>query len=106
MPTPRALPLLVQGRTLGPAARRICPGRTVTVYGAKKTYPCGWESRIRALGTLYGGTRVSNCWCSCDAPCSPRLATCLPAALLPAVVRLPCLPACLRGRTCRSNATQ
>ena len=60
------------------------------MYGAKKTYPCGWESRIRALGTLYGGTRVSNCWCLCDAPCSPRLATCLPAALLPSVVRLPC----------------
>lgn len=97
----------LQGRTLGPVARRICPGRTVTVYGAKKTYPCGWESRIRALGTLSGGTRVSNYFVFVR--CPPRPATCPPAALLPAgLPTLPCLPACLpaSGRNCRSNATQ
>ncbi|PRW20922.1 Nucleoside-diphosphate-sugar epimerase [Chlorella sorokiniana] len=50
---------LCRGLTRGPVARRICPGRTATVYGAKKTYPCGWESRSRALGSLSGGTRIT-----------------------------------------------
>ncbi|KAI7841156.1 hypothetical protein COHA_005122 [Chlorella ohadii] len=50
---------MCRGRTQGPVPRRICPGKTASVYGNKKTYPCGWQSSIRNLGTLGGNTRIT-----------------------------------------------